>query len=247
MTILSGHARDWSKGFDVERPAILYEGAEDISHIFRATHWAQVTTKAADDPTIQLCRLKFGALRPLPLMPTMLDVFENEEPDAVYGFVDELPVMMLLAGALLVAQAGKKKSVRLRLNYGMNGQQLTTIAPKFSALPDATYATSATYKVIADGVTVVNTTTVTPTAAGGSVSVAINKLVKVLDIVLTVTDGGLVWSDWLANTNPMNAAKPVPPFSGIVFDAWGGNIIKFPSLAVVYDTLVGAVTVEPRF
>lgn len=247
MTILSGHARDWSKGFDVERPAILYEGAADISQIFRATHWAQVTTKAADDPTIQLCRLKFGALRPLPLMPTMLDVFENEEPDAVYGFVDELPVLMLLAGAILVAQSGKKKSVRLRLNYGMNGQQLTTIAPKFAPLPDATYATSATYKVIADGVTVVDTTAITPTAAGGSVSVTVNKLVKVLDIVLTVTGGGLVWSDWLANTNPMNAPKPVQPFSGIVFDAWGGNIIKFPSLAVVYDTLVGAVTVEPRF
>lgn len=247
MTILSGHARDWSKGFDVERPAILYEGAADLSQIFRATHWAQVTTKAADDPTIQLCRLKFGALRPLPLMPTMLDVFENEEPDSAYGFVDEIPVLMLLAGAMLVAQAGKKKSVRLRLNYGMNGQQLTTIAPKFAPLPDATYAASATYKVIADGVTVVDTTAITPTSAGGAVSVTVNKLVKVLDIVLTVTGGGLVWSDWLANTNPMNAVKPVQPFSGIVFDAWGGNIIKFPSLAVVYDTLVGAVTVEPRF
>lgn len=247
MTILSGHARDWSKGFDVERPAILYEGAADISQIFRATHWAQATTKAADDPTIQLCRLKFGALRPLPLMPTMLDVFENEEPDAVYGFVDELPVMLLLAGAMLVAQAGKTKSVRLRLNYGMNGRTLTTIAPKYAPLPDASFASSATYKVIADGVTVVDTTNITPTAAGGTLSITVNKLVKVLDIVLTVTGGGLVWSDWLAQTNPMNAAKPVQPFSGILFDSWGGNIIKFPSLAVVYDTLVGAVTVEPRF
>lgn len=155
-----------------------------------------------------LCRLKFGALRPLPLMPTMLDVFENEEPDAVYGFVDELPVMIKHCGRTTGGADGKNQPVRLRLNYGMNGQTMTTIAPKFSALPDATYATSATYKVIADGVTVVNTTTITPTAAGGSVSVAINKLVKVLDIVLTVTGGGLVWSDWLANTNPMNAAKP---------------------------------------
>lgn len=247
MTILSGHARDWSKGFDVERSSILYEGASDITQLFRATHWADATTKAADDPTIQLCRLKFSALRPLPLMPTMLDVFPNEEPDSAYGTVDEYPITMFFAGGLLTAQEGKKKSVRLRLNYGMNGRALTTIAPKYAAIPDILLATGATYKVVADGVTVVDTTSLTPAAAGATLSVAVNRTVKILDIILTVTNGGIMWANWLPSTNPMNAPIPIQPFSGIVLDPWGGNIIKFLSLAVVYDTLIGAVTIEPKF
>ncbi len=48
--ILSGHARDWSKGFDVARTATLYIGVTEIADLLKATH-SSVATTAPSDPS----------------------------------------------------------------------------------------------------------------------------------------------------------------------------------------------------
>lgn len=243
--ILSGNARDWSKGFDVARTSILYHGATEIADLLKATHFSTATTRAPSDPSKQLCDLLFTDAAPLPLMPTSLVTEHDPIAEASSGYVDDYPIGMLFSGGVIKSNAGQSKSVKLVLDYGAVGVALTTINPTLAAFLDGVFAASFSYSVIADGVTVVATTSVTP--SGQTLALAVNKTVKVLEIVMSVTNGGIMISNLLPNTGTKQAGDPVAPYKGILLDAWGGNVIKFPSLVVVYGTIVGGVTVEPVF
>ena len=243
--ILSGHARDWSKGFDVARTATLYIGVTEIADLLKATHSSVATTSAPRDPSTQLCNLTFTDAAPLPLMPSSLVTEYGPVVDATFGYVDDYPIGMLFAGGVLKADSGKSMSVKLTLDYGAAGVALTTIAPTLGAFLDGTFASTVSYRVVADGVDAIAQTSVVP--SGQTLSLAINKTVKILEIIITVTNGGVVFSNLLPNTSTKQAGDPVAPFKGLLLDAWGGNVIKFPSLAIVYGTIVGGVAVEPVF
>lgn len=243
--LLSGHARDWSKGFDVARSSMLYHGVTEIADLLKATHFSTCTTAAPDVPATQLCNLKFSVASPLPLLPKTFNAIADPVAGATFGYIDEAPLAMLFAGAIVKADSAAQKSVRLVLDYGAVGVALTTITPVIGAFLDGTFASSLTYKVVADGVDAVANTTVTP--SGQTLTITLNKTVKVLEIILTVTNGGLLLSKWLPNTSTLQTGNPVAPYKGLLLDPWGGNVLKIPALNIVYGNIVGSMTVEPVF
>lgn len=242
--LLSGHARDWSKGFDVARSAMLYHGVTEIADLLKATHYSNVTTAAPDVPATQLCNLKFTPAAPLPVMPKTFNAMPDAVAGSTFGYIDDSPIAMLFAGAVIKADATAQKSVKLVLDYGATGVALTTITPVIGAFLDGSYATALSYRVLADSVEVIPTTSVTP--SGQTLTITLNKTVKVLEIILNVTSGGLLLSKWLPNA-PLQSGNPVSPYKGLILDPWGGNILKIPSLVVVYGNVVGSMTVEPVF
>ncbi len=67
-------------------------------------------------------------------------------------------------------------------SYGAAGVALTTIAPTLGAFLDGTFASSVSYRVVADGVDAIAQTSVVP--SGQTLSLAINKTVKILEIII---------------------------------------------------------------
>lgn len=240
MSILSGNPVTWSKAFDVARSSELFLGCINTStaEMLKATHRVAANTAAPEDAATQLCSIQFGTPTALPKMPNGFSYTPDTVSGYTAGVLDSLPIAMLFSGGMLSG----KKSVTLNLSY-TGGVALTTIAP--SVLPDpvsGAYPSKVGYKVVADGVTIVDTS-ITPTAA--ALSVALNRTVTNLAITLSSDDGACLWRNWLPTSSVMQSAE-LPNF-GVLLDAWGGNIIPLTTLVISFGTFISPVLVSPNY
>lgn len=241
MPTLSGIPITWSKAFDVPRSSELFLGcaSASTSEILKATHRCPATTAVADTPATQLCSIQFGNFKPLPIMPVGFSVVQNPISGYNSGMIDSLPIAMLISGGLMRGH----KSVTLNLSYAAPGVALTTIAPSILPDPDTgLYPSGATYKVVADGVTVAESSFV-PSAT--PLSIAVNRTVSNMSITLRTEDGGCIWQNWLPVTGTLQSATP--PTFGVLFDVWGGNLIALPTLTTLFGVTVGPIVVTPNF
>lgn len=240
MPILSGNPVSWSKAFDVERSVDLLLGcaSTSVAEMLKTSHKCVGTTKAPEDATTQLCSIKFGTIKALPQMPTGFSVTQNTVSGYNNGVIDSMPVAMLFSGGLMRGH----KSMTLNLTYS-GGLALTTLTPNLMPDPDSgVYPVGATYKVVADGVTVAEASFV-PSAA--ALSIAVNKTVTNLAITISIEDGGCLMCNWLPNSSVLQAAAF--PSYGVLLDPWGGNSIVLPGLSIAYGVTVTTLLVTPNF
>lgn len=239
MPTLSGNPKDWSKGFDVPRTSELLIGPTTIGTLLYATHKCVATTKAPEDPTKQLCGVSFSPLVPLPVPPTGFSNSPNTIPSYNEGTLDSYPLAYLFSGGIIRG----RKSITLNLTYA--AKLITTLTPSFLPDPETgTYPTGAGYRVVADGVTIVDTTVV-PSAA--ALSIPVNKTVNSLSITFKQDDGAAIWRGWIPNTNPMQSAVLSVSPRGLILDPWGGNILPVPLLECKDSLYLTSIMIEPQF
>lgn len=240
MPILSGNPISWSKAFDVERSVDLFLGCTSTSaaEMLKSTHKCVGTTKAPEDALTQLCSIKFGTIKALPPMPTAFSATQNTVSGYNTGVIDSMPVAMLFSGGLMRGH----KSMTLNMTY-TGGQAITTLTPNLLPDPDTgAYPSGATYKVVADGVTVAEVSFV-PSAT--PLNIAVNKTVTNLAITLRIEDGGCLMCNWLPNAATLQSSA-IPSF-GVLLDPWGGNSIQLPGLTIAYGVSITTLLVTPNF